>query len=67
MNDVIARFEFKPERAAEFCEEGRTFAELRYPEVEDLIADCEEFGDAVVDCTAFVNGKVITLSEMPST
>jgi|GEM_PF-2054705 len=64
MTDVIARFEFKADRAAEFCENDRTFSEVRYPEVEDLIADCEEFGDALIDCTAYVNGKVIVLSDM---
>lgn len=62
---VYARFQFKPDRAAEFSDQGREFVEMRYTDVDEIIADCNEFGDAIVDCTAFVNGKVITLSEQP--
>jgi hypothetical protein len=62
---VYARFQFKPDRAAEFSPEGKEFVEVRYTEVDEIITDCKEFGDAIVDCTAFVNGKVITLSEQP--
>lgn len=63
---VVARFEYKPERADEFCWSGTTFAEHRFDSVEEVIASCEEWRDSLVDVTVFVNGQVIMLSQMPS-
>ena len=65
MPDVIARFEFKADRAAEFSPEGSLFVEQRYDSVEELIADCEEFNEAIVDVTAIVNGRIVSLSSQP--
>lgn len=66
MPEVIARFEFKPERAHEFSPEASLVVEHRYDAVEELIADCEEFKNAIVDVTAIVNGRVVILSAQPS-
>lgn len=66
MPEVVARFEFKPERAHEFSPEGSLVVEQRYDAVEELIADCEEFQKAIVDVTAIVNGRVVNLSAQPS-
>lgn len=66
MPDVIARFEFLPERASEFSPEGLLFVEQRYETVEELMADCEDFKEAIVDVTAIVNGRVVSLSAQPT-
>ena len=66
MPDVIARFEFLPERAHEFSPEGSLFVEQRYETVEELIADCEDFEGAIADVTAIVNGRVVSLSAQPA-
>ncbi len=66
MPDVIARFEFQADRAAEFSPEGTVFVEQRYNDVDELIADCNEFNDAIVDVTAIVNGRIISLSSQPA-
>lgn len=62
---VVARYQFRPDRAAEFVEGGRTFLEMRYLDAEEIIKDCKAFGDAILDCTAYVNGRIISLSEQP--
>lgn len=65
-NPVIARFKFKPDRAAEFCEGDAIIAEQLLEDVDDVIAFCEEFGDALDDVHCLVDGKVINLSDVPS-
>lgn len=62
MPPVIARFEFKKDRAEEFCWPGTTFAEMRFDEPEEIIEFCEEFGDALVDVVAIVNNRVIPIT-----
>jgi hypothetical protein len=66
MSNVVARFQFQEDRAAEFSDVGSLFVEQRYDTVEDLIADCEEFNEAIVDVTALVNGRVVSLSTQPA-
>ena len=67
---VTARFEFLPERAAEFIEQDedgiQTITQLDFDDPEELIAYCEEFRDALVDVNAIINGQDINLSEFPS-
>lgn len=65
MSPVIARFQFKQDRAHEFCFGKSLFAEQEFDDVQDVIAFCEEFGDALVDVIANVNGRIICLSEQP--
>lgn len=65
MPPIIARFQFSPGRAAEFCWPGTNFAEMRFDTVEEVIEICEEFQDAIVDVTAIVNNRVISLSAQP--
>jgi hypothetical protein len=59
---IVARFQFKPERAAEFSYSSE-FVEMQLDEIEEVIAYCEEFQDALVDCTACVNGRIISLAD----
>lgn len=66
MPDAIARFEFLPERAHEFSPEGSLVVEQRYETIEELMADCENFKEAIADVTAIVNGRVISLSAQPT-
>lgn len=63
---VIARFQFKPDRAREFVQgDHGEFVEMQFDEVNEVIAYCEAWGDALVDVTANVNGRIINLSSQP--
>lgn len=61
---VIARFQFKPDRSEEFAYKGE-FVEMQFDTTEDVIKLCQEFEDAIVDVTANVNGRVISLASQP--
>ena len=63
MSPIHARFEFAEDRAAEFGWDGQSIVELEVDTVEEIVEYCEQFGDAIIDCTASVNGKVISASE----
>lgn len=63
---VIARFQFLPDRAREFVQgDVGEFVEMQFDDVDEVIEYCEAWGDALVDVTANVNGRIITLSEQP--
>lgn len=62
---VVARFQFDPDRAEDFVLSGREFVEIQFEDIDGVIEYCEVFEDAIIDCTAFVNGQVISLSEQP--
>lgn len=62
---IVARFEFKPEHADSFIENGaagQSVIELMFESVESLIEATKEFENYLLDCTAIVGGKVLALS-----
>lgn len=61
MSPIIARFQFHPDRAQEFCLDGAEFNEMRFDSVEEATALVREFGSALIDVTAITNGRVVTL------
>jgi hypothetical protein len=62
---VIARFQFDPADAAHFLEGGREVIEMQFDTVDEIIEYCREFEDAIVDCTANINGRIISLADQP--
>jgi len=38
---------------------------MQFDNVDEIIEYCQEFEDAIVDCTAYINGRVVSLSEQP--
>ena len=66
---IRARFEFQPDRAAEFIEQPedgiQTICELEFDEPEELITYCEDFREALIDVNAIINGQDINLSDFP--
>jgi hypothetical protein len=59
---IVARFEFKPEHAHSFIqEEGQNVTEVMFESVYALIRATKEFEDYLTDCTAIVDGKVVSL------
>jgi hypothetical protein len=61
---VVARFQFKPDRVEEFSFGGE-FVEMQFDNVDEIIEFCQEFEDALVDVTANVNGRIISLAAQP--
>lgn len=62
---VIARFEFKPEYAADFIQDagnGQNVVEVTFDSPQEMIATMREFEDYLIDCIAIVGGKVMALS-----
>ena len=61
---VQARFEFKPDQAPAFInsKDGKqTIVEVAFESVEALIETIKEFEDAIKDCTANIDGKIVHL------
>lgn len=59
---IIARIEFKPGRGVDFCEScGQDIVEMRFESAEALMDTLYEFEEAIYDCLAFVNGKMVHL------
>lgn len=60
---IIARFTFKPERAADFLDDGRLVTQIDCVTIEEVMEYTLEFADAITDASAIVNGKVVNLSD----
>lgn len=59
---IVARFEFKPEHAHQFIQdEGQNVIEVMFESVYAMIRATQEFEDYLTDCTAIVDGKVVSL------
>jgi hypothetical protein len=59
---VLARFQFKPDHADQFCwRAGQTVTEMTFDSVIELIEFCQEVEDALEDCTVFTGSDIITL------
>lgn len=66
---VIARITFKEEVADYWIEQNpksdkkRTVIELAYESPAALVAQIKEIEDAIVECVAIVNGRILALSD----
>jgi hypothetical protein len=68
---IVARFNFKQSRASEFLDivelDGKEFqptvTELQVEDIEEVMDYVDQFNDALLDCNAIVDGKVINLSD----
>lgn len=64
---IIARFTFKPDRAAEFLfDEEQTVSELQVDTIDEVMDYVLQFDDALTDASAIVNGQVISLTDFPT-
>lgn len=68
---IVARFNFKQSRASEFLDtvelNGKDFqptvTELQVEDIEEVMDYVHQFDDALIDCNAIINGKVVNLSD----
>lgn len=65
VDPIIARFTFRPARASEFLDEGRLVTQIDCESIEEVMEYVTQFGDAIVDANAIVNGRVVNLSDYP--
>lgn len=64
---IIARFTFKHDRAAEFLfDEGQLVSELQVDTIDEVMDYVLQFDDALIDASAIVNGQVISLTDFPT-
>ena len=62
---VIARFEFKPDAADQFCwRAGQTVVEMTFDGPMEVVQFCQEIEDALVDCTVFTGSDIISLKSL---
>jgi len=67
---IVARFNFKQSRASEFLDvvelDGKEFqptvTELQVEDIEEVMDYVHQFDDALLDCNAIINGKVVNMS-----
>ena len=62
---IVARFTFTADRANEFLDDGRLVTQIDCESVDEVMEYLTQFGDAIADCSAIVNGQVINLSDSP--
>ena len=60
---IVARFTFTPERAEEFLDEGRLVTQIDCDSIEEVMEYVTQFGSAITDANAIVNGRVVNLSD----
>ena len=70
---VVARFTFLPDRAEEFLADkdengdlvynGRLVTQIDCDNIEEVMEYVTQFGDAIVDANAIINGQVVNLSD----
>jgi len=64
IDDVRARFTFKPEDADQFLEDGQTVTEVQHISVEEVAQFVNEFQDSLLDVQVLIDGaKVVNLSD----
>ena len=62
---IVARFTFDPSRASEFLDEGRLVTQIDCDSIEEVMEYVTQFGDAITDANAIINGRVVNLSDFP--
>ena len=60
----IARFEFLPEHADSFCENGQLFAEIPFDDIMELVEFTKEIEHCLSEVLVFDGTQVISLREV---
>lgn len=60
---IVARFTFTPDRASEFLDEGRLVTQIDCDTIDEVMEYVTQFGDAISDANAIINGRVVNLSD----
>ena len=63
LDPIVARFTFSVDRADEFLEDGQLVTQIDCESIEEVMEYLTQFGDAILDCSAIVNGQVVNLSD----
>jgi hypothetical protein len=63
---IIARFSFKPDRASEFLDGEQLVTQLEIDSIDEVMDYAHQFGDALLDASAIINGQVVSLSDFAS-
>jgi hypothetical protein len=64
---VIARFQFKPGAADQFCwAAGQEIVEMTFEDATEVVQFCKEVEDVIVDCTVIVGDQLLVLSGFTS-
>lgn len=64
---VIARFQFKPGAADQFCwAASQEIVEMAFEDATEVVQLCKEIEDAIVDCTVLVGDQLLVLSGFTS-
>tara|TARA_Y100000004_G_scaffold175292_1_gene214757 strand:- start:68 stop:277 length:210 start_codon:yes stop_codon:yes gene_type:complete len=61
---VIARFEFLPDHAQDFCEEGQTIQEMQFEDVVELVAFTKELEHVLTEVLMYDGENLISLREV---
>lgn len=64
---IIGRFQFHPDRASEFSDDGTEIVEVEVDTIEEFIDYCTEFESALIDAVVFFNGQTISVKDFPTT
>ena len=60
---IVARFTFTPDRASDFLDEGQLVTQIDCIDIDEVMEYVNQFGDAIQEASALVNGKVVNLSD----
>jgi hypothetical protein len=61
---VIARFEFLPDHAKDFCEGEQTIQEMQFNDIVDLVAFTKEIEQCLTEVLMYDGDNLISLREI---
>ena len=60
----IARFEFLPEHASQFCEDDQTFCEIPFDDILELVEFTKEIEHCLYEVLVYDGQQIISLREV---
>lgn len=61
---IIARFEFHPEHAGDFCADGHLVSELAFEDLVEMVTFTKEIEHCLTEVLVFDGEQVISLKEI---
>jgi hypothetical protein len=61
---IIARFEFLPDYADQFCEEGQSICEMQFPDLVEMVAFTKDIEHCLTEVLVNDGMNIISLREI---